>query len=90
MGINRLTGTTWHVEKATRKDDDPKRHKSRCVYYRKSDSYCIQLVGKCGGSAHCKYYIEEERSLKLEENEETRKTNEQKNIPKGRTDGKMQ
>ena len=62
MSIKRMTGVPWHVEKATRRDGDERRHKSRCVYYRKSDSFCSKYVGKCGGSAHCEYYSEIESS----------------------------
>lgn len=28
MGLERLTGTPWHVERFTRKEDDEKRHRS--------------------------------------------------------------
>lgn len=56
--VNRMTGTPWHVEKYTRKDGDDRRHRSRCIYYRKHDAYCSQVVGKCRGSAHCSYYKE--------------------------------
>ena len=37
---------------------DSKRHKSRCIYYRKSDSYCAAYQFKCYGSAHCDKYRE--------------------------------
>lgn len=39
-------------------DGDDKRHKSRCVYYRKSDCYCAAYQFKCYGSAHCEKYRE--------------------------------
>ena len=58
MGANRLTGTVWHVEKLTRQDSDDKRHRSRCVYYRKSDAFCHKCNFRCFGSAHCQYYQE--------------------------------
>lgn len=57
-GISQLTGTPWHVERFARQEDDQRRHKSRCVYYGKVDSYCSQVVGQCRGSAHCPYYSE--------------------------------
>ncbi len=57
-GISRLTGTSWHVERYKKADGDSRRHRSRCVYYRKSDAYCSEVVGKCRGSAHCSFYKE--------------------------------
>ena len=57
-GVNRLTGIPWHIERYTREDGDDRRHRSRCIYYQKSDTYCSHVVGKCCGSAHCSYYTE--------------------------------
>lgn len=57
-GINRLTGTPWHVERYAREDGDERRHRSRCIYYQKPDAYCSQIVGKCRGAAYCSYYTE--------------------------------
>ena len=56
MGVRRMTGTPWHVERYARDEGDERRH--RCVYYRKSDAHCSQYSGKCRGSAHCPYYRE--------------------------------
>ncbi len=58
MGLNRLTGTPWHLDKYTREDGDERRHRSRCVYYKKPDAHCSFHSGKCRGSAHCPYYRE--------------------------------
>ena len=44
-----MTGCVWHTKKMVRQDGDEKRHKSRCKFYRKSDSYCSKVVGKCTG-----------------------------------------
>lgn len=58
MAIERMVGIPWHVEKMVRQEGDARRHKSRCIFYRKSDSYCPKVVGKCRGAAHCNYYEE--------------------------------
>ncbi len=59
MGIKQsLTGTPWHVEKMTRNEGDEKRHRSRCVFFRKKDRYCNIRCCSCFGSAHCPYYEE--------------------------------
>lgn len=60
MGIFRSLGTSWHDEYLSREDGDPRRHPSRCIFYRKSDKHCIQYIEKCHGSAHCPYYEEEQ------------------------------
>ncbi|WP_026668141.1 hypothetical protein [Butyrivibrio sp. AE2005] len=54
--VSKLTGTPWHVEKLTRNEGDERRHKSRCKYYRKKDSYCKYQYIECRGSRYCKYY----------------------------------
>lgn len=60
MGISRnLTGTPWHIEKMVREEGDPRRHRARCCYFRKKDSYCISRKRKCIGSAHCSRYNEQ-------------------------------
>ena len=51
-----MTGTPWHVENMTRAEGDPRRHRSRCVYYIKDGTYCSKLGFRCFGSAHCEYY----------------------------------
>lgn len=59
MGIKRvMTGAPWHVEKMVRKEGDPRRHRSRCIYYNKSTGHCPKVVSKCVGAAHCNYYEE--------------------------------
>ena len=73
-GLSRLTGTPWHVERMVREEGDSRRHRSRCKFYRKHDSYCSQLVGRCMGSAHCDYYEETENPL--EENQNPASTTE--------------
>lgn len=56
--LSQMEGTPWHAEKLTRKEGDSRRHKSRCNHYIKSNNYCQKILGKCIGSAHCRYYSE--------------------------------
>lgn len=59
MGIRKtMTGTSWHIEKFTREEGDPRRHRSRCIHYDKRTKECHFRSGKCIGSAHCMYYKE--------------------------------
>lgn len=59
MGVsNKMTGTSWHIEKAVRKPNDGRRHKSRCKYYDKVKNYCNKECYKCIGSAYCMNYKE--------------------------------
>ena len=39
-------------------EDDPRRHKSRCEHYRKSDGWCCVNKGHCHGSRNCGDYSE--------------------------------
>ena len=61
--VSELTGTPWHVEKLTRNEGDERRHKSRCIYYSKKDSYCKYQYIECIGSRYCQYY----KAKKIEE-----------------------
>ena len=58
-GLNRLTGTPWHVEKFTRGEDDDRRHRSKCIFYRKENAYCVKHSDRCYGAGHCDYYKED-------------------------------
>ena len=60
MGVERMTGTPWHIEHLSREEGDPRRHRSRCFYHRKKDNYCSCYRRKCCGSAHCMKYREDE------------------------------
>lgn len=58
-GVNRLTGTAWHVERFERQEGDDRRHRSRCVNYKgRPDGYCSYYCVKCRGAAHCSHYAE--------------------------------
>lgn len=60
MGISKhLTGTPWHIEKMVRAEGDPRRHRSRCCYFRKTDTYCTSYKKRYIGSAHCNRYNED-------------------------------
>ena len=58
-----IKGVGWGIE--TIKANDPRRHKSWCEFYRKSDETCCckkhpgcyGLI--CNGAAHCDYYSED-------------------------------
>lgn len=60
-GLSRNIGTAVHVGYLHSNDD--RRHKSRCIYYDKSDKLChcgksgCYMI-KCCGSAHCTGYRE--------------------------------
>ncbi|MDD5792459.1 MAG: hypothetical protein PUD22_07745 [Erysipelotrichaceae bacterium] len=65
---NYLTGTPWHVERMTRQEGGPRRHKSRCVYYASKSKTCDYRNGACIGSAHCMKYKEKIDEEKQSEN----------------------
>lgn len=57
----RLPDTPWHVGYTKKADDDPRRHKSRCIHYMngKCNSSCSHYYKEsCGGSSHCEEYSE--------------------------------
>ena len=51
----------------TREEGDPRRHRARCRFFRKRDSYCTSHKRKCSGSAHCSRYKEDTPISTLEE-----------------------
>ena len=54
---NHLPDTPWHVGYAKKREDDPRRHKARCIY--NNDGICdARGQMKCPGSAHCPSYCE--------------------------------
>lgn len=60
-GLSRNIGTAVHVGYLHSNDD--RRHKSRCIYYDKSDRSCHCgksgcYMMRCGGSSHCTCYRE--------------------------------
>jgi hypothetical protein len=62
-GFNKLPDTPWHVGFTLKEEDDPRRHKARCIYYNNTNKKCMTAKSpyfmlKCGGAAHCKFYLE--------------------------------
>lgn len=60
--LNRFTGSPWHVDKWTRDDGEPRRHRSKCRYHSANTNHCSQINSNCFGSAHCQYYKERSAS----------------------------
>lgn len=63
-GLSQRMGTPSHLEYLHMKENDTKRHKSRCIEYDNKKDICMctdsaNYLLKCGGSSHCKYYREE-------------------------------
>lgn len=56
----RLPDTPWHVGYAKKDEDDPRRHKGRCIYFIKKCTMpkSPYYMRECGGSAHCMSYSE--------------------------------
>lgn len=74
-----LPDTPWHVGYALKKENDPRRHQSRCIYYDKKTKYCTTAqspyVGiKCGGSAHCNAYAETRTEEVVQKEKEFKKS----------------
>jgi len=59
--IDKLPDTPWHIGFAKKDEDDPRRHKARCVKY--YDGQCSFGDKKCIGSSHCDFYAETEEQL---------------------------
>lgn len=54
-----MTGTPWHPEVLGRSEGDDRRHRSRCIHFKKENKSCMAKSRKCIGSAHCDKYQEE-------------------------------
>lgn len=57
-GAGQMSGSPWHIEVLKKDETDDRRHRSRCIHYKKSNQFCNHYIGRCGGSAHCQYYEE--------------------------------
>lgn len=56
-----LPDTPWHLGYAKKEPNDPRRHKSRCIYFKSGKCHCGQSGAytlKCPGSSHCTCYEE--------------------------------
>ena len=63
MGFERLPDTPWHMGYVKKEQQDPRRHKSRCIYLKSGNCECGKSGAyklKCPGSSHCKFYAESE------------------------------
>ena len=78
MGINKLAGTPWHIEKIHRKENDSRRHKKWCKYYQ--DGSCSKNI-ICNGSFYCESYEEKEITNRVDTS--TRKMEVYKMEPNG-------
>lgn len=62
----------WHVGYAKKDEDDPRRHKARCIYYKDSECQCRIFKAyygrRCPGSSHCDHYSETQLELSEKEN----------------------
>ena len=57
-----MPDTPWHVGYTKKEENDPRRHKSRCIYNDKNKCTTTKspyYMRQCGGSAHCIAYAEE-------------------------------
>ena len=54
-----LPDTPWHIEYPRKDEDEPRRHKSRCIHF--ANDICFLRHEKCCGSAHCRNYTEEHK-----------------------------
>ena len=82
-GLSQRMGTPSHLEYLHMKENDTKRHKSRCIEYDNKKDICMctdsaNYLLKCGGSSHCKYYREET----LIKNDDTKSTIKKKPVIK--------
>lgn len=61
MEKKQLPDTPWHLNYVFKEEDDPRRHKARCIYYSAGTCRCIRsscYKTKCFGSSHCSEYAE--------------------------------
>lgn len=64
MESKKLPDTAWHIGYTKKEDEDPRRHKSRCIY--KQESICHNgksgaYLLRCPGSSHCIFYAENKK-----------------------------
>ena len=60
-GNRNMPDVPWHIGYAKKEDDDPRRHKARCIHYEKGKCYykpSREYGKRCMGSSHCDYYSE--------------------------------
>lgn len=61
MGVNRMTGSPWQVERVHRAEGDSRRSKKKCKYFNNGECSCEKIRSfTCFGSAHCMSYREKD------------------------------
>ncbi len=78
MGVNRMTGTPWHVE-TLGTGEGKQRHRSHCSHFIYETKQC-SYGGRCFGSAHCDYYEKMSKEEEREKRAQAKKKSER--IPK--------
>ena len=71
---SRLPDTPWHIGYAIKAENDPRRHKNKCIHL--DEDLCTCLMVRCTGSSHCKFYAESQKQW--EEYLEEMKTEDEK------------
>lgn len=56
--ISQMQGVPSHEEYIKMKENDTKRDRRRCIFYKKEEKRCGAIIDKCIGSAHCPHYKE--------------------------------
>lgn len=65
MEGKRLPDVAWHIGFLHKKEDDKRRHKSRCIYNNGKECKNVYMM-TCCGSAHCQFYKEKPNINKTE------------------------
>lgn len=77
-----ISGTPWHVEIIHNNNpDDPRRHRSRCVFYTSNTKQCQKLSSCCYGARYCKYYLEKTADTYVDESIEEKPETPAKELP---------
>ena len=85
MGMNKLQGTPWHVERVHRSEGDARRSKRKCLYY--LDGECKVNNRDCYKSAHCSKYKENPKYSSKNNRNKGIKNNVQRSIDLSKRSG---
>lgn len=79
---NKLPDTPWHVGYTKKDENDPRRHKARCIHYSYGKcGWMANYTGRCIGSSHCMDYSEsQEEFARLQDGRKTAEEIERDNI----------
>jgi len=64
MGISKLQGCPWHIEYLKKGDKEPRRLRSKCVFFHTFDKTCLLLDKLCPGVTYCKSFSQKVSSLR--------------------------